>query len=803
MGDQEEKVTTGQGEQPVSGPQENSLGIYVFGDRARDEILIPAREPSSGKTASGAHDGQFGYRAEKYTAACGVDLLQQIVNSPNEDQKDNSEDDSKNNSKKKWAVETVSEWKLKKDEKKPDQKRLYLQRQNGYMENKNSPVMVDTERLEKARIAVVYNMVSEKFQDAQTKETIEPSKIVSDLGKCEYSIIRARWGKSKLLDALWKNTQASKKAILIFNVDGLRQAGLNIRSGISWEQMVLETKQAVTGMTVETGTKGSEKTEKVLKLCKAVIICMKHEGCMLFCGEEVHLFYYCDEIEGDFVKKKDQTVFGSTSTMQAAVAMGMAKYLEETKKEEDALAASTEIGLMLMRELIEHGYDYAPPEDGKSGSVTYPYKYIYEMCSYALKYRDFGKDTESGDTSADVIKRWKEAWEKERPAQIKFQSEQIKEKEWITNRFVESNNHAENKKLTISLCGEIVERGAAEAHIPYLKLRNLVTFDREEVEHIRSIQRIVEQYKNDPDRKTPLSICVFGRPGSGKSFAVKQIVKSLKVKDEDIFEFNLSQMADVRDLYAAFHQIRDAGLRSGLPVAFFDEFDANIGETKLGWLKYFLAPMQDGEFRENGITHYIGKALFVFAGGTCQSMDELRKKQAQPEMVQQKLPDFLSRIKGYIDVAGPNAIPCPVVDKPVNCWMKAGLLIKGEEDPELHIEDEDREHIHSCRHAKKCCQDQSHYLRRAALLRAQLERKLNIKENDRIKINYRVLDAFLRVEQYKHGARSMDAIVQTSHVEPEQEFNVTSIDSNFLDLYATDDFKRYLRQPPKPDKQSS
>ena len=126
------------------------------------------------------------------------------------------------------------------------------------------------------------------------------------------------------------------------------------------------------------------------------------------------------------------------------------------------------------------------------------------------------------------------------------------------------------------------------------------------------------------------------------------------------------------------------------------------------------------------------------------------------------------------------------------------------EKPGLQIEDYEREYIDHCYHKTKCCQDLSHYLRRAALLRSQLEQKLEKAENDgQYQIDERVLDAFLRVGQYKHGARSLNAIVETSHLEPGRPFDVTSIDSNFLDLYATDDFKRYLRQPPKPDKQSS
>lgn len=669
------------------------------------------------------------------------------------------------------------------------------------MENEGSTINFESENITTKTIAVIYNMVSKP----NAKE--EAEGIATSIEKCPASIIRARWNESTLLKELLQHEDAAKKAILVFNTDGLRQAGLNIRPGISWEQMVLETKQVVDEMTVEVKADGKKETKKVkvLELCKAVIVCMKHEGCMLFCGENVHLFYYCDEIEGDFIKNKNQPVFGSTSTMQATVAIGMKDYLQKAvqspEQETRELISLVEIGLMLMRELIEHGYEYNKGEDDIV-KVAYPYNHICKEYREARQYLPILHKEDKQET--EESKKIKEKWKKRIPNYIKFKKGDLTDKNDITARFVDVRVGGKGIEETIELCKQIVVKGAAAAHIPYLKLEKLITFDREEVEHIRSIRRIVEQYKGDVNRKTPLSICVFGRPGSGKSFAVKQIVKSLKVKDEDIFEFNLSQMAGVRDLYAAFHQIRDAGLRGGLPVAFFDEFDAKTEGTELGWLKYFLAPMQDGEFRENGLTHFIGKALLVFAGGTCQSMEELRKKQTQPEMVQQKLPDFLSRIKGYIDVAGPNALPCPVRDKPNSCWMKAGLLMTMEEEPGLQIEDYEREYISHCYHKTKCCQDLSHYLRRAALLRSQLEQKLGKAENDgQYQIDERVLNAFLRVGQYKHGARSLNAIVETSHLEPGRPFTVTSIDSNFLDLYATDDFKRYLRQPPKPDKQSS
>lgn len=735
--------------------------IYAFGDDVLDTILIGKSGRGDGSRTGGNHERMTRnnmVKMEKYEVESGIAVLKGLFHAFSPDQYKLPDE---NTIKRREPVsETISEWEVEKDSK--GEEHYYLKQQTGYATQSDAKTRVDLQAVGAHSIVAIYNMESKQYEDENEKE-VKAECIANALTKTSACVIRSGWispgtvcssDKRKPTDLLLKileNGAADQKnVILVVNVDELRRCGYNIREGISWEQLVLETKQAV--------EKTRIKEKQITECCKAVLVCIKHEGCLLFYQGKTYLFYYCDKIEDDFVREKKHAVFGSTSVMQAVITQGLSK--EGGENEEVTLCNSVRYGLALMRELLDHGYEL------KDTNLDFPYGHI------ADKYKKL-QDPESEERKKmNIIKS------------IEFGEEDLEDKDSITRRFLRGN-YPSVADGVLNECRNFVESGVETASIPYLKLGKLITFDREEVEHIRSIQWIVEQYQGDFKRKTPLSICVFGRPGSGKSFAVKQIVKSLKVKDEDIFEFNLSQMTSIRDLYAAFHQIRDAGLRSGLPVAFFDEFDASIGDTELGWLKYFLAPMQEGEFRENGITHYIGKALFVFAGGTCQSMDELRKKQAQSEMVQQKLPDFLSRIKGYMDVAGPNALPCPVADRPEDCWRKASL--------KQPAEYEERKHIQSCPYAKTCCLDQSQYLRRAALLRSQLERKLKVKADTDIEIDSRVLDAFLRVEQYKHGARSLTAIVETSHVEPGQPFTVTSIDSSFLNLYATDDFKWYLQ----------
>ncbi|HEX2059381.1 MAG TPA: hypothetical protein VHK90_01440, partial [Thermoanaerobaculia bacterium] len=156
----------------------------------------------------------------------------------------------------------------------------------------------------------------------------------------------------------------------------------------------------------------------------------------------------------------------------------------------------------------------------------------------------------------------------------------------------------------------------ALAEVPQLRIGNLFTVDREEIESYRSIKALLSEYV-EGTQSEPVSIAVFGSPGSGKSFGVKEIATAVGGKKKITpLTFNLTQFARAEDLRGAFHQVRDVSLRGEIPLVFWDEFDTTYGDKALGWLRYFISPMQDGLFQEDQITHPIGRSIFVFAGGT-------------------------------------------------------------------------------------------------------------------------------------------------------------------------------------------
>jgi hypothetical protein len=190
-------------------------------------------------------------------------------------------------------------------------------------------------------------------------------------------------------------------------------------------------------------------------------------------------------------------------------------------------------------------------------------------------------------------------------------------------------------------------------------------------------------------------------------------------------------------------------LKGKLPLVFWDEFDAKFGSDELGWLKHFLAPMQDGEFQQGEVTHHIGAAIFVFAGGTKSTMLEFSTQESKA-FAAGKGRDFVSRLKGYVDVAGPNPIG------------------NSEEDP--------------------------HYvIRRAILLRSMLESKKDLfierAKTRELQIDGGALRAFLRVDRYLHGARSIESVIAMSLLDDRSRFERSCLPSaEQLQIHVTPDF---------------
>jgi hypothetical protein len=481
---------------------------------------------------------------------------------------------------------------------------------------------------------------------------------------------------------LWENVfkKHSDRLIVIVNADDLRSSGVNISRCLSWEKTALDFVWQM----------ASNPTLMPFVNCLNLIVRFGLDGAIHYTRKnnkvESHLFFDPLTIEDGFKTKYPGEMQGLSSIFVASIVARIANSTTD-KVLYDIIGEGVRNGIWISRRLFKYGF---------GRNVDQP----------DFPNAEFFSEEQELDKLADIVIPNPTVAE---PADPNF---------WCILKEI-NGIQLEDIAYDIVLNGE----KAALSKVPVGQFRGLKTVDRAEIESFRSISNLMREYINSRNPSRPLSIAVFGSPGSGKSFGVTEVASSINPDLIVRVEFNVSQFKSPADLISALHRVRDIALDGKVPLVFFDEFDSAF-EGKFGWLKYFLAPMQDGKFREGETIHPIGKSIFVFAGGICDSFAdfscELSKNQEKVTAFKDaKGPDFISRLRGYVNILGPN------------CADGTETLF---------------------------------IIRRAMLLRSLLERKAKqlLDSNNRIRIDSGVLRALIKVPKYRHGARSMEAIIDMS-----------------------------------------
>jgi hypothetical protein len=474
------------------------------------------------------------------------------------------------------------------------------------------------------------------------------------------------------------------RLIVVVPVSDLRKANLQIGYGLSWEQISSEIVHAI------------EKDASLSKLPTFVVPLGTTGAVVVERDKDHHLIFDPHAQEEDWRHHHPGMCVGYTSCYVAALVRHFMMAAQDAP-----LCDAVKQGVYAARML--HFVGYTEGDGSTLVDLQFPIRKVIDAL-------------EEKKVPLAVIKLtdWREGW----------------------------TIISHHRDLDIKTLAAQVVRLGAEASLsdtPLERIGNWSSVDRAEIESIRSLRNIMQEYVSQPRPSRPLSLAVFGPPGSGKSFAIKEVARALMPGKLSQLEFNLSQFESHEELPAAFHRVRDSALRQELPLVFWDEFDTPLQGHELGWLRYFLAPMQDGEFREGGLPHPIGPAIFVFAGGVHATMAEFRKKAESDPAA--KVPDFLSRLRGFLNILGPNA--------------------QGERDVAF-------------------------ILRRALLLRSLLLRKAAqlFDAKGELRIDEGVLRAFLEIGQYRHGARSMESIIDMSTLSGKLKFERSCLPApHQLDLH--------------------
>lgn len=483
-----------------------------------------------------------------------------------------------------------------------------------------------------------------------------------------------------------------QRLVVVVNADELRAEGVNISRRLSWERTAEDFVRHL----------GANGSLAALITCANLIVrfdcdaVIHHRG---LSAETPTLYFDPERAEGEFVDSCPGRMISLAAAFTAGLTAALA--VDPANGLDDGIGRGMTAARRLNREGFRR-YEGCPPD--------YPVQ------------RLFGAGAKPDGKIESV----------------RIPSQRISAHSADTWSILEDNNGAAVDEIAL----RVAERGLKALHAaPIGRFGKLETADRREIESFRSVANLLREYLDSKHQTKPISIGVFGPPGSGKSFGVTEVIgaiaqgREVKVKQ---LEFNLSQFTLLDDLNAAFHLVRDEALGGKLPVAFFDEFDVTF-EEPLGWLKYLLAPMQDGKFREQGALHPIGRAIFVFAGGLSSSfaafsapLDPTTPESQRRAFINAKGPDFVSRLRGHVDIMGPDPI-----------------------SPD----------------------DRMYPIRRAILLRSLVNKHASqlIGPNELLKIDPGVLRALLSAPSYRHGVRSMEAILLMSGLSGRRTFERSAL----------------------------
>lgn len=290
--------------------------VIIMGNRIKDHIFIS--DDNQGNVYSSTSYDLFTRNiVDSYLFYSGVDLLHKLLSRFFESEKIHKINDE-------ITSETISEWNKKIID---GSEHIYLKKHIGLNLKLKAEAQktIEDNKIKIFKNAEKYSFIIYDMGDGYCHISKSKTDIFDKLEGAENIIIRTMFTSQRKCTELVKyisdkedlkqSNSIAQKTILLCNVNEMRRGGFIIHKGISWEQLIIETYNAIRSI-------------KNINKFKAMIVCFNHEGCLIYQNGNIELLCFCDEIEGDFVLKNDKRSFGPIITMQTILAVELIKKIK-------------------------------------------------------------------------------------------------------------------------------------------------------------------------------------------------------------------------------------------------------------------------------------------------------------------------------------------------------------------------------------------------------------------------------------------------------------------------------------------
>lgn len=178
-------------------------------------------------------------------------------------------------------------------------------------------------------------------------------------------------------------------------------------------------------------------------------------------------------------------------------------------------------------------------------------------------------------------------------------------------------------------------------------LKEYATLDDSHRAQIEQLKAGIIEYSNDATLRRPRIAILTAPPGSGKSYFVESLARSVDELSDIYVPFNLGNMERADDLVPAVDAVRNLRIKNKVPLFFLDEFDTRPQACSL-----LLPLLWDGEVHAHGRVLRLGKTVIVLAGSKADLMKALLADTALPDDKEiagwTKVGDLRSRINGGV-----------------------------------------------------------------------------------------------------------------------------------------------------------